>query len=96
MTVPAAGAVVAVVLAIQASAYADHVRLSKKFYESMMQSLGTKPVVVARILAQILQDADNGVRLPASFCLRWAKGMVCLRFFLVDHRQCFLQSARCV
>ena len=49
---------------VAGSPYNPHVRLSKKFYTAMMKSFGTKPIEVAKVVAQMLADADKGEQKP--------------------------------
>jgi hypothetical protein len=42
------------------SPYAKHVRLSKKFYTGMMATFGTKPMVVSKVVEQIVTDFMGG------------------------------------
>ena len=41
------------------SPYAKHVRLSKKFYTAMMSTISTRPIVVAKVVEQILLDGSS-------------------------------------
>ena len=49
---------------VEGSPYNPHVRLSKKFYTAMMQSYGTQPIEVAKVVQQMLADADKGEQKP--------------------------------
>jgi len=41
---------------VKGSPYSRHVRLSKKFYTAMMSTMRTRPIVVSKVVEQILHD----------------------------------------